>query len=62
MPDRVTFCPLITIVKEGQANYMSCQSTCVFYVEDECVFITTAKMLKEMAKSEAVDKSQRDES
>ena len=46
----VKFCPLLTTVNAGQVNYMVCQTNCVFYVDDECVFITTSKLLKETAK------------
>lgn len=47
----VKFCPLLTVVKAGQANYMVCQSNCVFFIDDECVFITASRALKEMTKS-----------
>jgi len=51
MSEEVKFCPMLTTVVAGQANYMICQTTCVFFVDNECVFITTAKMLKELAKT-----------
>ncbi len=58
MSEEVKFCPMLTIVRAGQASYLACQyTTCVFFVDDECVFITTAKLLKEMAKQK--EKSQR---
>ncbi len=50
MSEEVKFCPMLTIVRAGQASYMICQTNCVFFVDDECVFITTAKLLKETAK------------
>lgn len=48
MTEEVRFCPLLTVVRAGQANYMVCQTNCVFYLEEECAFLTTAKVLKEM--------------
>ncbi len=51
----VKFCPLLTIVNAGQANYMVCQTNCVFYVEDECAFITTARLLKEVANPKVIE-------
>ncbi|HGE71875.1 TPA: hypothetical protein ENX78_13620 [Candidatus Poribacteria bacterium] len=51
MTEEVRFCPLLTVVKAGQANYMMCQSTCVFFLDNECAFITTAKILKELSRS-----------
>jgi len=66
MPEEVRFCPLLTIVKAGQANYMVCQTNCVFYVDGECAFVTTAKLLKEIVKQpkviDIVRKSQKEES
>ena len=56
--DEVKFCPFLTIVKAGQANYMVCQTNCTFYVDGECVFITTSKMLKELVKPKVVAMSQ----
>jgi hypothetical protein len=50
MPEEVRFCPLLTVVRAGQASYMVCQTNCVFYVEGECAFVTTAKLLKEIVK------------
>lgn len=47
MSDEVKFCPLLTVVRAGQATYLTCQTTCVFYIEGECAFITTAKILKQ---------------
>jgi hypothetical protein len=56
MPEEeVKFCPLLTVVRAGQANYMVCQTNCVFYVEDECAFVTSAKLLKEIAKPKVID-------
>ncbi|MFC1713830.1 hypothetical protein ACFL6S_09185 [Candidatus Poribacteria bacterium] len=51
----VKFCPLLTIVNAGQANYMVCQTNCTFYIEDECVFITTARLLKEVANPKVIE-------
>lgn len=48
MAEEVRFCPLLTVVRAGQANYMVCQTNCVFYLEEECAFLTAAKILKEM--------------
>ncbi len=66
MPDEeVKFCPLLTIVRAGQVNYGVCKTNCIFYLEGECAFITTAKLLKEVAKPEVIDmaqESQTDES
>ena len=53
--DEVKFCPLLTIVKAGQANYMVCQTNCAFYLEDECAFITTARVLKGTMKSKVIE-------
>ncbi len=53
MAEEVRFCPLLTVVKAGQANYMMCQSTCVFFLDGECAFITTTKMLKELLTAKA---------
>ena len=56
MPEEeVKFCPLLTVVRAGQANYMVCQTNCVFYIEGECAFVTTAKLLKEIAKPKVID-------
>jgi hypothetical protein len=65
MTEEVRFCPLLTIVRAGQANYMVCQTNCVFYTEGECAFITTAKLLKEVVKPKIIDmtrKAKTDES
>ena len=51
----VKFCPLLTIVNAGQANYMVCQTNCVFYLEDECAFITTARTLKEAINPKVIE-------
>ncbi len=51
----VKFCPLLTIVNAGQANYMVCQTNCAFYVEDECAFITTARLLKEVVNPKVIE-------
>lgn len=56
----IKFCPLLTVVKAGQANYMVCQSNCVFFIEDECAFITTSKALKEMTKNNTANQNRRD--
>ena len=64
MSEEVRFCPLLTVVKAGQPNYMVCQSNCVFYLDGECAFVTAAKMLKEFGKPRVIDatrKSQKDE-
>ena len=58
--DEVKFCPLLTIVRAGQANYMVCQNNCVFYMDDECAFITTARTLKELKKSKVIDMNPKD--
>ena len=55
----VKFCPLLTVVKAGQANYMVCQTNCVFYIEDECAFITTARLLKEVANPKVIEMARR---
>ncbi len=59
--DEVRFCPLLTIVKAGQPTYMVCQTNCVFYLEDECAFITTAKLLKESVKPKVIDIARKDQ-
>ena len=51
----VKFCPLLTIVDAGQANYMVCQTNCTFYLENECAFITTAKLLKEAVNTKVIE-------
>ena len=53
----VKFCPLLTVVNAGQANYMVCQTNCVFYLEDECAFITTARTLKEAINPKVIEMS-----
>jgi hypothetical protein len=58
MSEEIKFCPLLTIVRAGQASYSVCKINCVFFVDDECVFITTAKTLK-MAKT--TDTKQKDQ-
>ena len=50
MSEEIKFCPMLTTVRAGQASYMVCQTNCVFFIDDECVFLTTAKLLKEIAK------------
>ena len=60
MTEEVKFCPLLTIVRAGQANYMVCQTNCVFYVEGECAFITTARLLKEVVKPKVIDMIRKD--
>jgi hypothetical protein len=62
MPEgEVKFCPLLTIVRAGQANYMVCQNNCVFYIDGECAFITTAKSLKELARPKVIDLAQKEQ-
>jgi len=62
MPEgEVKFCPLLTIVRAGQANYMVCQTNCAFYLEDECAFITTAKLLKESVRPKVIDIARKDQ-
>ena len=61
----VRFCPLLTVVRAGQANYMVCQTNCAFYMEDECAFITTARLLKEVVRPKVIEmtrKGQTDDS
>lgn len=53
MAEEVRFCPLLTVVRAGQANYLTCQSTCVFFLDGECAFITTTKILKELLQTKA---------
>ena len=63
--EEIKFCPLLTVVRGGQANYMVCQANCVFYIEGECAFITTAKLLKEAISPKVIDmirKGQKNES
>ena len=60
MPEEIRFCPLLTTVKAGQANYMVCQNTCVFYIDGECAFVTTAKLLKEVVKPKVIDMVRKD--
>ena len=60
MAEEVRFCPLLTVVRAGQANYISCQATCVFYLENECAFITTSKILKELMRSKVIDQDRKD--
>jgi len=59
MADDVKFCPLLTIVKAGQANYMVCQKNCAFYLDDECAFITTSRILKEYMQSDKISLNQK---
>lgn len=61
MPEEVRFCPLLTIVRAGQANYMVCQTNCAFYLEGECAFVTTAKLLKKVVKPKIIDMIQKDQ-
>jgi hypothetical protein len=60
MAEEIKFCPLLTIVRAGQANYMVCQTNCVFFLDDECAFITTAKVLKGSPKPKIVDSIRKD--
>jgi len=62
MTEEVRFCPLLTVVKAGQANYMMCQSTCVFFLDNECAFVTTAKILKELLRSKTDVESRKKDS
>jgi hypothetical protein len=63
MTEEVRFCPLLTVVRAGEAKYVICQHTCVFFIDDECAFITTSKMLKELmvSKSDTKDRKKDDE-
>lgn len=58
--ENIKFCPLLTVVKAGQANYMVCQNNCVFFIDDECAFITTSKALKELMKNNIANQNRRD--
>jgi len=60
MAEEVKFCPLLTIVRAGQPNYMACQATCVFFIENECALITSAKALKELMRSKVTDQDRKD--
>lgn len=55
----VKFCPLLTRMDAGQANYMVCQTNCAFYLENECAFITTAKLLKEAVNTKVIEMAQK---
>ena len=57
----VKFCPLLTIVNAGQANYMVCQNNCAFYIEDECAFITTARLLKKVVNPKVIEMVSKDQ-
>lgn len=57
----VRFCPLLTVVRAGQANYMVCQTNCAFYMEDECAFITTARLLKEVVRPKVIEMARKDQ-
>lgn len=59
MAEEVRFCPLLTVVRAGQANYMVCQTNCVFFLEEECAFLTSAKILKEM-KLKSINSNKKD--
>lgn len=59
--ENVRFCPLLTIVKAGQANYMVCQSNCVFFLDEECAFITSAKALKAIIKNDNANNKSKSE-
>jgi len=59
--DEVKFCPLLTIIKAGQANYMVCQTNCTFYIEGECAFVTTANLLKEVVKPKVIEMAQKNQ-
>ena len=56
MAEEVKFCPLLTIIRAGQANYMVCQTNCAFFLDDECAFITAAKVLKDIKDLNLKDK------
>ena len=60
MSEETTFCPLMTVVKEERANYMVCQTNCVFHVGDECAFIATARLLKEVVRPKVIEMVPRD--
>jgi hypothetical protein len=62
MAEEIKFCPLLTVVRAGQASYLACQTTCVFYLENECAFITSSKALKELMRSKAIDQDRKDKS
>jgi hypothetical protein len=62
MAEEVRFCPLLTVVRAGQANYMVCQSNCNFFIEDECAFITASKALKELVKNDTINQGRKDKS
>ena len=51
----VKFCPLLTVVRAGQVTYEVCKINCVFYLDNECAFVTTAKLLKQSAASRVID-------
>jgi hypothetical protein len=53
--ENVRFCPLLTVVRAGQVEYGVCKINCVFYLDDECAFITTARLLKRSANPRVVD-------
>ena len=55
--EEVKFCPMLTVIRPGQTreSYTACQFNCVFYLDGECAFITTAKLLKEAVKPKIID-------
>ena len=59
--ENVRFCPLLTVVRAGQVEYGVCKINCVFYLDDECAFITTAKLLKQSANLRVIDATRRGE-
>ncbi len=60
MAEEVKFCPFLTVVRAGQATYLTCQTTCIFYLGNECAFITIARALKETAKPKIIELSRKD--
>jgi len=57
----VKFCPLLTVVKAGQVTYEVCKINCVFYVDNECAFVTTARLLKQSIAPRVIDATRRSE-
>jgi len=53
--ENVRFCPLLTVVRAGQVEYGICKINCVFYLDGECAFITTARLLKQSANPRIID-------
>jgi len=57
----VKFCPLLTVVRAGQVTYEVCKINCVFYVDSECSFVTTARLLKQSIAPRVIDAPRRSE-